>query len=447
MPEPTGRRRARNRVLEVTAFLLAGLGISISLMTWRYFFDLKVYWGAVNFWADGNSIYDFISPDSTYGFTYTPFASLVMLPLTLVSFPVAIWASCIAIAVVTVQLIRWFIEPVAARHGWTPWYAVGLVTAFAITFDPLRETFLFGQVNMYLVALVGFDMIFLVKRGSRFAGVGIGLATAFKLTPGVFLVYLLVTRRWRAALVASSATAGATLVGAALAPDASRVFWTDALWNTDRVGQLEYISNQSLQGAVARLNPHDPNTALWLLAAVAVLAVWAVRVRRAAQRGNDEKLGFALTGVVTCLISPITWIHHLVWLMPALLLLVDRVLDRPVGAPKTRRRVWLWSLLLGSFVILGSRVIWAFDVPWHVGVNLGTWFAANAYVWVSIVLLVGVPLAPAPAAAPRTPQPAAVPGVAEPAPVVVEPVPALAGDRRPALAGVRHEAKAVTPQG
>src|SRR5690606_1623103 len=193
--------------------------------------------------------------------------------------------------------------------------------ACAVLFDPLRETFLFGQVNMYLVALVGFDLLLLTRRGSRFAGVGIGLATALKLTPGVFLIYLLMTGRWRAALTAGSAAAGATLVGAALAPDESRVFWTDALWNTDRVGQLDYVSNQSLNGAVARLNPLDPSTLLWALAVVAVLVVWVVRSRRAVAVG-DEKTGFALTGVVTCLISPITWVHHLVWVLPALLVLL-----------------------------------------------------------------------------------------------------------------------------
>jgi alpha-1,2-mannosyltransferase len=426
LPEPIGPRRTAHRLLEVSAFLLAGVGVSLALMTWRYFFDLKVYWGAVHYWVSGGSIYDFVSPDSTYGFTYTPFAALVLLPLALMSFPVAIVAACVADVVVTVQVIRWFIEPVAKRHGWTPWYAVSLVLAFAITFDPLRETFLFGQVNMYLVALVGFDLLILLRRGSRFAGVGIGLATAFKLTPGVFLIYLLVTKRWRAALTACSAAAGATLVGAALAPDASRIFWTDALWNTGRVGQLEYVSNQSLQGAVARLNPQHPNMVLWLLAVATVLVVWFLRVRKVAARG-DDKAGFALTGIVTCLISPITWIHHLVWLMPALLLLVDRALDR-TGAPLTSgRRAWRWGLLIGSFVILGSRVIWAYDVTWHVGVNLGIWFVSNAYVWVSIALLVGLPLTAAPVRATPTPTTRSVP--TEPVPVP-EPALVLAGRRK-----------------
>ncbi len=53
-----------------------------------------------------------------------------------------------------------------------------------------------------------------------------------------------------------------TLLAAALAPDASRVFWTDALWNTDRVGELAFVSNQSLRGVVARLDPASEHPGL-----------------------------------------------------------------------------------------------------------------------------------------------------------------------------------------
>lgn len=404
-------------MLELVGLFVLTIGVSVLLASWRKFFDLSVYYGAVRYWAEGGFLYDFVAPNSTYGFTYTPFAALVMLPVGLMPWPVAIVASCAATIVATVLLVSWFVDPIARRYGWVPWYAVGVVVACAVAFDPLRETFLFGQVNMYLVALVGFDLLILTRRGSRFAGVGIGLATALKLTPGVFLIYLLVTGRWRAALTASSAAAGATMVGAALAPDASRVFWTDALWNTDRVGQADYISNQSLHGAVARLNPLDPSTVLWLLAAAAVLVVWVVRVRRAAAVG-DEKTGFALTGVVTCLISPITWVHHLVWVMPALLMLFDRALaassarrhggwradsDEPVVAA---RPAWLWGLLIGSYLVLTSRVVWAFDDTWT---NPLVWFVSNAYVWVSLALLFALPIAKAPAAPQRpVPPPTAV---------------------------------------
>ncbi len=232
---------------------------------------------------------------------------------------------------------------------------------------------------------MGADLLFLIARVTGSPGIGIGLATAIKLTPGVFIVYLLVTKRWRAALTASATAAGATLVAAALAPDASRVFWTDALWNTDRVGMPAFISNQSLNGAVSRLNAEDPSMLLWGLAVLAVLAVWAVRVRKAVAVG-DERTGFALTGVVGCLISPITWVHHLVWLIPAVLLL----LDRAVAATSREQRRWLWGLTLFSYGVLSSRLVWVFHEIW--ATNPVLWFFSNFYVWISLVLLIGLPI-------------------------------------------------------
>ena len=52
---------------------------------------------------------------------------------------------------------------------------------------------------MFLVVLVGLDLLVLQPKNSKFTGIGIGLATAIKLTPAVYLIYLVVTKRWRAA--------------------------------------------------------------------------------------------------------------------------------------------------------------------------------------------------------------------------------------------------------
>jgi alpha-1,2-mannosyltransferase len=193
----------------------------------------------------------------------------------------------------------------------------------------------------------------------------------------VFLIYLMVTRRWKAAFVGSVTAAVATVLAAAIAPSASRVFWTDALWNTDRIGSVAFISNQSLNGAIARLNPGDPSKAAWLAAVVVVMVIWLIRVRRAVA-ARDEATGFALT-------SPITWVHHLVWVGPAVLLLLDHAL----AARTKRRRNWLLVFLICSYALLCSRLVWAFSD------NFGgpiTWPVASAYVWMSVVLLCFTPI-------------------------------------------------------
>ncbi|GAA1833939.1 hypothetical protein GCM10009682_60440 [Luedemannella flava] len=383
------------RRVAVVCGLALVTGVFAVLVSARHgFFDLRVYHGAINYWADGRgSLYDFVVDNSYYGFTYPPFAALVMAPMAVLSLTAAQVVSVAATIPATLLVLWWLLSPTIRRQGWTTWYALGLAAALTIAFEPVRETVNFGQVNLLLLALVGGDLLLGVARGRRWAGVGVGLATAIKLTPGIFIVYLLVTRRWRAAIVAAATAAVATLVAAALMPDMSLVFWTEALWNTDRVGDLAFISNQSLQGAVARLNPGHPSTALWGLTVVASLAVWFVRSRRAVAAG-DEFSGFALTGVLGCLISPVTWVHHLVWLGPALVLLVDRA----AGASTTRRRRGLLAFAAAVYALLCSRLVWVFatsyDSPWG-------WLLSNSYVWASLALLIGLPVPGAAASADR----------------------------------------------
>ncbi|HEX6499499.1 MAG TPA: glycosyltransferase 87 family protein [Micromonosporaceae bacterium] len=350
------------------------------------FFDLKVYYGAINYWVHGHGeLYDYLKPRSKYGFTYPPFAAFTMTPMALVPWPVAIVISVVATTLATLFVLDRFVAPVARRYRGNRWFWLAVTACFVAVFEPMRETMLFGQVNMLLVALVAVDLLMLLPRGSRFTGVGIGLATAVKLTPGIFIVYLAITRRWRAALVASVTTGIATLATAAVAPDTAREFWTDALWDTDRVGSLAFVSNQSLEGFVARLDPADPSRVLWLALVVAVFALWVWRVRRTAAAG-DEFAGLALTGVVGCLLSPVTWVHHLVWVLPALLLVADRGL-----AATGRRRWWLLGFAAATYVLLSSRLVWRYN--WH----FGGWavLGSNAYVYASLALLLALPVQPA----------------------------------------------------
>ena len=387
----TWERRALARRLLILLGLATGIGAFVTALAVRHgFFDLRVYHGAINYWVhDGGPLYDYLLPKSTYGFTYPPFAALLMLPMAVTPWHLAIVVSAVACVVTTVILLYWLVDPIARRQGWIRWYALAIAVCFAAAFEPLRETFLFGQVNMLLVFLVAADLLLLVSKGSRFAGVAIGLATAIKLTPGIFIVYLLVTKRWRAAIVASGTAAAATVLAAAVAPDVSRVFWTDALWNTDRVGALAFISNQSLYGAVARLHPSDPSAVLWGLAVAAVAVLWAVRVRRAVAAG-DEMTGFALTGILGCLLSPVTWVHHLVWVGPAILLLLDNAL----ATTDRRRRRRLLTFMIFSYALLCSRLVWSFHERWG---NPFGWFLSNSYVWISIALLATLPIRHRPA--------------------------------------------------
>ncbi|MFE0463456.1 glycosyltransferase family 87 protein [Kitasatospora sp. NPDC058965] len=371
---------------------LAGVFLAV-IPGHRGWFDVGVYYGTVQHWTHGGALYDYQRPGTSYGFTYPPFAALCMLPMALVGWHTAIAIATTLNVLATGALLYWLVDPIARRQGWNRWFALGLAgVAFAVL-NPVRDTFSFGQINLLLMALVFADCRQLT-RGGRFAGIGIGLAAAVKLTPAVFIGYLLITRRYRAALLAVGSAIGATLLGQAAAPRASHFFWHQALWDTSRIGNLGYISNQSLQGMLARLAPTSPSKAAWAAAVLLVLGVWAHRAARA-DRCGDQWTGFALTGLVSCLVSPITWVHHLVWTLPALLALADAGLraDRPL-----RRR-----LLLGGaaacYVLLTSGLVWLWKGP---PTGFGGFLGANSYLLLTLALLVAVPV---PAALRRSPVP------------------------------------------
>ncbi|SIR92643.1 alpha-1,2-mannosyltransferase [Micromonospora avicenniae] len=404
---------ASRTVAQVVGVLLLAVAVTafLSVAAVRHgFFDLQVYYGALNWWVhDGGEIYDYLRPLTQYGFTYPPFAALVMLPMAYLPWLAAIVVSVAATVVVTVVLFWWLIDPISRRAGWTRWFVLAVALCLAAAYEPMRETVNFGQVNMLLLFLVAVDLLRLLPRGNRWAGVGIGLATAIKLTPGIFIVYLLVTRRWRAAVTSMVTAAAATLVAAALFPDASREFWTEALWNTGRVGELAFVSNQSLRGVVARLDPVHPSTLAWLVLVLVLgtLALWAWRSHRAAAAG-DEATGLALTGAVMCLVSPVTWVHHLVWLLPALILLVDNAM---AASARTLRRSLLLAAAFVGYGLLTSRIVWSWEQDFT---GLDGFLGSNTYVWISLALMAFLPVRRWPAPPGSGDEASAVPQLDEP---------------------------------
>ncbi|MFF4758285.1 glycosyltransferase family 87 protein [Streptomyces sp. NPDC001292] len=364
-------RTERGRLVLALCLAAAVTVFTATVPLLRGWFDLRVYYGAVNTWVHhGGRIYDYQVPGTTYGFTYPPFAALSMLPMALVDLNAAI-AGALLLNLVAVAAVLWIlVGQELRRHGWFGWALAACALALL---EPVRDTVSFGQVNLLLLALVLADGWLLSSGRGRWAGAGIGLAAAVKLTPAVFIGLLLLARRWRAAAVATAVTAVATVLAAWAAPDASRFYWTHAVWDTTRVGRLDYVSNQSLQGVLARLAaPGEPSRAAWALAVVLVLAVWVWRTHRALRSG-DWPAAIALTGLVSCLISPITWVHHLVWLLPSFAVLVH--------ARRLRIAAVLYGLLCSSVVWL-----WFDDAS-----GLDGFLGSNTYVWITLGLLLTLP--------------------------------------------------------
>jgi alpha-1,2-mannosyltransferase len=329
------------------------------------FFDLKIYHGAMVWWTHGGNLYDFVSPGTTLGFTYPPFAALAMAPMAILPTLAAGWVNLvISLAALTVLLV-WLLVPIADRHGWPRWFTLALAVPLAAATEPVRETLGFGQVNLLLALLIYADFLFLRTRARRailggdaeelpaglalrlwqtgaLAGAGVGLATATKLTPAVFIVYFVVTKQWRAAATAVATALGVTAMTFVIGGRETVSYFTSVVLDTSRVGEVDATANQSLAGVLARLydSPTTP-TLMWLSFAVLVLAVGLIRAKNAHSEG-DELTAFTLVGLAGNAICPISWTHHLVFLIPALVILADTALRRRAAARGLASR-GLWT--------------------------------------------------------------------------------------------------------
>ncbi|GAA1042756.1 glycosyltransferase 87 family protein [Virgisporangium ochraceum] len=405
-PTTSPRRALLRRLLLLLVVTAAVVAAQVWYGNRHHFLDLRIYVNAMRWWHDGHPLYEFAHDDpiqGRLGFTYPPFAALVLAPLGVIGFRASVflfWAGSAAAVIVTTF---WLVKPIAKKHGTPLWFALLLALPLVSTLEPIRETVNFGQINMLLVLLVLTDLLIIAPRWPKLAGIGIGVAAAIKLTPAIFIVYLLITRRWRAALTATATAAGATLLAAAVAWNDSWHFWTAALWETGRVGHTDRIANQSILGVLARLSdPADPNRLVWLALVAVVTGYGLWRARKAALAG-DEVVGLTLTGFVGGLVSPITWPHHLFWFVPALLVLVDVA----AGQGGSHRRPGLFVLaglcwasvtvsVISLFELGLSKRLFADGVPGFLIVN---W-----YVLLTAVLIVALPVRARPVAVPAEPE-------------------------------------------
>ena len=376
----------------VTVFVV--VAVAVANAPWNMI-DLKVYhWGGATAWHT-DTVYDQVdTQDADLPFTYTPAALLVFMLMALV--PVGVLQFVITIGtVLALMATLWIALGIAGfERGKGRAGLVLLLTAGAICLEPVQQTLGFGQVDVLLMLMVIGDLA--LKDDRRGKGVLIGLATGLKLVPGIFILYLLVTRRFRAAVVSAVTVVATIAAGFALLPTESRRYWIDGVFaDSSRVGHVDFVGNQSLQGVFVRLLKHGAASALpfWLVTAILIgvggllLAAWAAR------RG-EELLGIAIAALAGLLVSPISWSHHWVW-VAVMMAAVASFAVRPGWSP-------LWVVIPLLFAVFAAYpmveeskprqplgLIWS--VPFRNDQEL-TWkglqiLVGNSYVVAGLILL------------------------------------------------------------
>jgi alpha-1,2-mannosyltransferase len=367
------------------AYLLLSLPRSQAFHPWGSLklFDLHVYRGAARLVLDGRSLY--AGPIWQWApFTYPPFAAVVLAPLALVPFTVdAVLVTVLGIVALFTILSLALRLPSSDRpeteHGRSRRSAlIPLAVAAALWLEPVTSTLGYGQINLLIALLIVCDLS--RRDDARGKGALIGVAAGLKLTPLVFVPYLLFSGKRRAACVALGAFAATIAGGYAVLPDDSRRFWGDGLFlNSRRVGGSYVPANQSLRGLILRLDPSFGSGRI--VAIVLAVALAGIALAVLASRRGDEAMGFSLCALTGLLVSPVSWTHHWTLAVPALLLLGARVIRR-------RSKVGIAAVaatLLVGYSYLPKLLAKPAFAPSHLSVG---WTLASApYIWIGFVAL------------------------------------------------------------
>ncbi|HWF79034.1 MAG TPA: glycosyltransferase 87 family protein [Streptosporangiaceae bacterium] len=347
----TASNKTRSAARSAVALALAGLvafGIAAGIYIWYALthpmpdwmepVDLRVYrFGGfiaahVSPWYQAHRsspLYDWPGFHSLK-FTYTPFAALVFTAATLLPLKLLEYAS-LGVNTVATLLAVWV---TLAAVGWPgsgqPAGQVRsaassiprrasltlLIGAAVFWLEPVQRTLFLGQIELILMALIMWDLCQPDRRLLK--GAGVGVAAGIKLVPLIFIPYLLLTRRFRQAAVAAGAFALTAGIGFAADPADSARWWLGGLFAAgSRTGFVGWEGNQSLLGLITRLTGSvAAGQRLWIWAAIAVVALGLVTAMLLDRAGQPvvALLACALTGI---LLSPISWDHHWVWVVPA----------------------------------------------------------------------------------------------------------------------------------
>ena len=340
--------------------------------------DMQVYQAGAQAWLHGDPLYSRGVLGSMF-FTYPPFAAVFFAPLAVIPLPVL----CVLWVAGNLCLLWMIVRRCREVVGLPPELTL-VFAGLAVWLEPVRTSLLLGQINLVLLGLVVFDLC--RSRSSKWTGVGVGLAAALKLTPLLFVVYLLFARRWREAWTALATFAVTVVIGLLLVPEAAHYWFGGVFGDSTRVGPVLNWSDQSIHGMLARVLGESPSKLPWLLVG-GVVAVAGCGVAALVDRRGDRVLAIGLAGMTACAVSPFSWEHHWVWFIPVIIALAAR------GLPW-----WVPGLVFLAGLALPTALP---PMDFVHGMPTGlisadfldgapAFLVRNVYVWTLIALLVGI---------------------------------------------------------
>ncbi|WP_240430669.1 mannosyltransferase [Mycobacterium shigaense] len=363
------------------ASIAARLALTYLTPNGANFVDLHVYLGGAAALDHPGTLYNFVygehTPDFPLPFTYPPFAAIVFYPLHLLPFGLVGFLWQVAMIAALYGSVR-----ISQRLLGVPAGAGGRIamawTAVTIWIEPLRNNFDYGQINVFLLLVV---LCGVYTTRWWLSGLLIGVASGIKLTPAIAGAYLVGVRRFSAAVFSAVVFFGTVALSAVVVGDQTRYYFTELLGDAHRVGPIATSINQSWRGGISRILGHDAGFGAPVLIAIAGTAVLAVLAWRALD-GSDRLGKLLVVELFGLLVSPISWTHHWVWLVPLMIWLLHGPARERRGA-RVAGWGWLVLTLIGVpwLLLFAQPTIWQISRPWYLA------WAALAYTGAAVVTL------------------------------------------------------------
>jgi alpha-1,2-mannosyltransferase len=262
--------------------------------------------------ASSNDLFTVTYPTDDLGFTYPPFSALLFAPFA--HFPlracevVFSWVNLAALFGMIVVSLRAVCTALDKRT--VLWWGLALVLP-VLLFDPVRQTFLLGQVNIILALMIVADLTMDLPLPR---GILVGLAAAIKVTPVILIPYLFLSRQGRAGARAIASFAAAAVLATAVNASTSWSYWTHYIRDPQRAGMLSWIGNQGVLGATERMLGHTVTTPTTFVIVLTVGAL-GLMIAAGASRRSSPVLGLLVVEATESLASPVSWSHHFIWMV------------------------------------------------------------------------------------------------------------------------------------
>lgn len=311
-------------VLGIAAGLIANK-ILIERYNWRI--DAAVYREGALALVNGESLYaqPFDMGDISLPFIYPPIGAILFAPWGYFDFiTVELAGNLVVIGSSLLLLLCLYLVTNAVLSGRDKLLAFTIAAIswpIALFAEPVFLNADLGQINILIMALVVMDLLPIKRRIPR--GVLIGLAAAIKITPLAMLLYFLVKKDFRGIINAVISLLAFTAIGAVLAWENTKEFFSSTLLNLSAEGDsgvdTTFQSNSSIQAMLYRwwtskadAEASSLPTILWIVLSLIAVAAVAYLMHQLFSRGLHVE-AVMVNAMLMLLISPISWSHHWVW--------------------------------------------------------------------------------------------------------------------------------------